>query len=211
MWSERRVILGELVPTKELSLTTAEKTRLAELEELIERGKKTFLEVGMALLSIREEKLYRPLTFEKYCKERWGFNSQRARQLMSAVETSTRVPISLPTEGHYRALNRVPDHEKAKIAPLIADKTVREAEELVREFRETNGIGKTHNRHPRVIALSEEIGKLADRWSPDMCNELTPPQAKKQLRAIDKAMALLEQVREAVDYRAQTMHTWNGR
>lgn len=203
--------MSEVVKKEEYSLTHEEQTRLAELERLIEEGKKTFLDVGMALLSIREEKLYRPLTFEKYCEERWGFTSRRAVQLMTAVETRTRVPISLPTEGHYRALNRVPDHEKENIAPLIVDKTVREAEEIVREFREANGIGKTFNRHPRVIALSEEIGKLSDRWSPDMCSELTPPQAKKQLRAIDKAMALLEQVREAVDYRAQTMHTWNGR
>jgi len=37
---------------------------------------------------IKKEKLYRILfsTFEEYCQGRWGFNSSRARQLMSSAE-----------------------------------------------------------------------------------------------------------------------------
>lgn len=201
--------MGEVAIRPEL--TPGERGRLTELEKVIEHGKQHFLDVGRALLTIREEKLYRPLTFEQYCEDRWQFSIQRANQLMTAVKTETRVEVSLPTEGHYRALNRVPEHEKATIAPLIADKTVREAEEIVRDYREQRGIGRTSNRHPRVIALSEELAKLGDKWSPEMCKELTPPQAKKQLRTIERAIELLEAAKEAVDYRAQTMHSWNGR
>ena len=43
--------------------------RLAELELVIERGLKTFVEVGAALLGIRDGRLYREThaTFEDYC------------------------------------------------------------------------------------------------------------------------------------------------
>lgn len=41
------------------SLVAAEESRLGELEIRIERGLKTFIEVGTALMEIRESRLYR--------------------------------------------------------------------------------------------------------------------------------------------------------
>lgn len=59
------------------------------LESIIERGRQTFIEVGTALMTIRETKSYRTDgydTFEEYCQERWGWTHQRAYQLMQAAE-----------------------------------------------------------------------------------------------------------------------------
>lgn len=71
------------------ALALAESTRLAELESTIDAGLRTFVDVGNALLEIRDSRLYRQTfgTFEDYCRERWGFNSSRARQLIGAAET----------------------------------------------------------------------------------------------------------------------------
>lgn len=68
--------------------TTLEKSRLSELETVIERGQQTFIDVGLALAEIRDSRLYREgfATFEDYCKERWGWNASRSRQLIGAAE-----------------------------------------------------------------------------------------------------------------------------
>lgn len=68
---------------------------LAECERVIERGLKTFFEVGHALARIREERLYREAhtTFEDYCRDRWEFDASRARQLIRAAKTVTVVTV----------------------------------------------------------------------------------------------------------------------
>ncbi len=100
---------------------------LAECERVIERGLKTFIEVGHALARIREERLYREThtTFEAYCRDRWEFDASRARQLISAAKTVTVVtvggqpaPIS---ERVARELRRAGDK-----APEVWAETVKE-------------------------------------------------------------------------------------
>jgi len=97
-------------------LTDPERSRLAELEEVVERGLTTFVEVGNALLEIRDQRLYREThsTFEAYCRERWGFVASRARQLIAAAKTVTVVTA----------------------AGLPAPTTERQARELARRMRE---------------------------------------------------------------------------
>ncbi len=62
---------------------------LAALEATIERGLATFIEVGQALMEIRERRLYREThaTFEDYCRERWGLKRPRAYELIEAAQT----------------------------------------------------------------------------------------------------------------------------
>jgi hypothetical protein len=86
--------------------------RLGELEIIVDQGMDTFVEVGSALMEIRDSRLYRELhpTFEEYCVERWGFTASRARQMIAAVKTVTAVTTQgLPaprTEGAARRLAR---------------------------------------------------------------------------------------------------------
>jgi hypothetical protein len=100
---------------------------LAECERVIERGLKTFIEVGDALARIRDKRLYRDThrTFEGYCRARWDFDASRARQLISAAKTVTLVtvggqpaPIS---ERVARELRRAGDK-----APEVWAETVKE-------------------------------------------------------------------------------------
>lgn len=96
----------------ETSLTITEEVRLSYLEGVVERGLKTFAEVGGALMEIRDQRLYRQEygTFEDYCRERWGLERRRAYQLMDAasvasnVNNCTQIPAN---EGQARPLTKL--------------------------------------------------------------------------------------------------------
>lgn len=92
---------------------------LDDLEEVIERGLATFVEVGEALKAIRDSRLYRQSfdTFEEYCQGRWGLARNRAYQLMEAAEVSSTVSKILDTapsrESHAAALAPLKDDPDA--------------------------------------------------------------------------------------------------
>lgn len=71
-----------------IGLLGDEKQRFTECELVIERGIKTFVDVGSALLEIRDNRYYREgfATFEEYCRERWGFARSTAYQYIAAAE-----------------------------------------------------------------------------------------------------------------------------
>lgn len=90
--------------------------RLADLEAVIERGKTAFVEVGEALIEVRESKLYRlnyP-TFEAYCKGRWGFSRPRAYQLMEAAETVGQI------EAVSTTVDIASERIARELAPVVA-------------------------------------------------------------------------------------------
>ena len=66
--------------------TTVSQLTLQALEQIVERGKDTFIEVGKALAEIHERKLYKEThkTWEAYLKERWNFSRQHAHRLLQA-------------------------------------------------------------------------------------------------------------------------------
>lgn len=103
-------------------LSSDEKLTLNAYEEIIEKGLKTFIEVGNALFEIKNNKLYREsfTTFEAYCKDRWQLKRQRAYELMGAAEIVHQLsennlseisdnPNLLPSkESHANALAQIP-------------------------------------------------------------------------------------------------------
>ena len=95
-------------------------TNLVELEAIVQRGKETYIEVGLALGRIRHAELYKSThsSWEAYCRQRWGWTPQRAHQLMSGagVVASTAVDARLiPTERHARELGRVAPEDRAGV------------------------------------------------------------------------------------------------
>jgi hypothetical protein len=88
---------------------------LESCEAVIERGLATFFDVGNALATIRDARLYRADfdSFEMYCRTRWNFDASRARQLIAAAETVTTVTLAggpaPKNEGQARALNPLKD------------------------------------------------------------------------------------------------------
>ncbi|MBK8035336.1 MAG: hypothetical protein IPK17_38690 [Chloroflexi bacterium] len=69
----------------------------------------------MALLTIREKRLYRAefKTFEEYCQARWGLQNERARLLMRGAEAVDNIAATPTIVGVLPA-------NEAQVRPLIA-------------------------------------------------------------------------------------------
>jgi hypothetical protein len=105
------------------ALAIAEKETLAELEEVIKRGRDAFIEVAEALKTIREGRLYRDThaTFEDYVRDRWSMSGAYAYQQMNAGKTVKELPPGTPkpqNEGQARELAKVPEEAR----PLVMEK-----------------------------------------------------------------------------------------
>lgn len=136
-------------------ITTIEITELSTCEAIIERGLKTFYEVGDALQTIRDKRLYRVefATFEEYCKQRWNIAHSRASQLMNAahmyddLKTSTTVEVILPrTESQARPLACVEPEHRAEVWQQAVDTapegrmTAAHVERTVEEYKVTRTV-----------------------------------------------------------------------
>lgn len=164
-----------------VDLAVAEADRLDELEAVVERGRRAFVEVGTALAEIRERRLYRAThsTFESYCRERWGFSRQHAYRAIDAAEV---VGVLSPT-GDIPAAERVArelvplkrDHEEMREAwaeavavsngqPTAAE--VRERVDIRRNRGETRGIRATHHEpgwFEQLGGVGEALGEVERR------------------------------------------------
>ncbi len=143
-------------------ITLDERSRLYQCEEVIERGLNTFVDVGNALLEIRDSKLYRQdfTTFEDYCKERWGIERRRAYQLMEAAKAVENVYLSTQTvpvnelqarpltaldpqeqiEAWKRVIENTPE---GKITAAVVLKAAKEVEREKRQERRQDRIEST--------------------------------------------------------------------
>jgi hypothetical protein len=107
---------------------------LADCEDVIARGLTTFVEVGQALATIRDERLYRGdyASFEDYCQGRWGFSRVRAHQMIDAskiVQTLTTVNTDLPpieSERQARALGAVVKQDGPEAAAEVLEEVAAE-------------------------------------------------------------------------------------
>ena len=114
--SDTAILAGK----QDAALSIVESKSLSSLEQVIERGQKTFMEVGKALLVIQEQKLYRQdcKTFAEYCNVRWGFAKSRAYQMIDAAKVVGNVhqggQIEPPTtERQARPLASLPAAQQA--------------------------------------------------------------------------------------------------
>jgi hypothetical protein len=66
------------------ALSVNERTEFQQLETVIQTG----LQMGNALMEIRDRRLYREshMTFEDYCNERWQFSARQANRLIGAAQ-----------------------------------------------------------------------------------------------------------------------------
>jgi hypothetical protein len=110
-------------------------------------GLKTFVEVGQALMLIRDKRLYRAEfgTFKNYCEEKWGFKESRVYQLIQSsevvgnLENSTKVEFSPQSETHIRPLTKLEPELQAEAWQKTVEQhgeniTQKKVEEVVKEF-----------------------------------------------------------------------------
>lgn len=115
---------------------------LAECEAVIERGRRTFIEVGKALTEIRDQSLYREThaTFEDYCRERWGWTRRVGYQYIEAAQVAANVQLTTQTPpGLTQAVVLAPlsPEQQREVAATIdfSTATVKEVREAVAQVR----------------------------------------------------------------------------
>ena len=72
----------------QVALSVNQLTRLRACEAAIKKGLNTLVEVGNALLRIRDARLYRQKfsTFEDYCRDQWRMSVAQGKRLIAAAE-----------------------------------------------------------------------------------------------------------------------------
>ena len=91
-------------------LNVSERNELERCEVVIKQGLKTFVEVGQALMLIKEKKLYRGRygTFEKYCQEKWDMGRRHANRLINSTKVVSNIK------------NKVKPKNESQARPLVA-------------------------------------------------------------------------------------------
>ena len=108
-------------------LSAAETQRLNELEQTIERGRQTFVEVGLALAEIRDLRLYKReyTCFSEYCQKRWGWAKSYAYYMIEGAvvvqELPQKVSTLVDTETAARELGKAAPEQRAGIVQAVVD------------------------------------------------------------------------------------------
>ena len=102
------------------AMTTTERATLQAFEGVIEKGLASFVEVGNALMRIRDSRLYREThgTFEAYCVERWHLSKAHVNRLVAAsqvVESVAPVGVAPSNERQARPLTKLPEEDQAEV------------------------------------------------------------------------------------------------
>lgn len=103
------------------ALTVNEKKLLADCELVIRANVGAFIEVGAALMKIRDERLYRNgfATFEEYCRRKWHISKTHVNRLIDSskiVDNLAPIGVIPERESHARELTRLSDPENQKRA-----------------------------------------------------------------------------------------------
>jgi hypothetical protein len=194
--------------SEQLSLSWDEKTRLDALEAVIDEGLKTFVEVGNALLEIRDSRLYRGDfgTFEDYCRERWQMERAHAYRLIDAAQVIRNLsPMGdIPTsERQVRPLTKLEPSEQRlawKLATAVnPNPTASDVEEVAQTITRAvnDAIRDSANYNNIEPKQKERIQALDEMWIQfigglsrltDLCPEFD---AMRVARGDDEATAAL--------------------
>lgn len=131
------------------ALTTPERALLTSYEVVIEQGLQSFVEVGSALMRIRDERLYREAfgTFEAYCQERWNLSRFYVHRLIEASEVVEMLPIG----------NRPTNESQARELAKLDDPAEQQAAwQEVCEEAEVNGVQVTAAKVREVVNRRQE-------------------------------------------------------
>ena len=166
-------------------LNIEESHELERCEVVIKQGLKTFIEVGQALMTIKEKRLYRISfkTFEDYCIERWAISKPRAYQLIEAANVmiglSTIVDVLPQSESQVRPLT--------SLEPEIQKEVWKE---VVKQSEET--------RQPITAA---KVQSVANDWKP--VNQEIKEVKNEPMFAISTPEELLKKAKEVAKERAE--------
>ena len=157
------------------ALTVPEVDRKAQLEATIERGMQTFVEVGLALMEIRDGRLYRAEfgTFEEYCQERWGWTRQRANQLIASADVvsnleMTTIVVKPSTESQARPLAALPPAQQREAWERVLETapngkiTAAIVTQAAKEIRQERTEQRRQERIEKIVQIAQGNSDLAE-------------------------------------------------
>jgi hypothetical protein len=154
-------------------LNIEESHELERCEVVIKQGLQTFIEVGQALMTIKEKRLYRInfKTFEDYCIERWAISKPRAYQLIEAANVmiglSTIVDVLPQTESQTRPLTSLEPEIQKEVWKEVVEThgeniTAAKVQSVVNNWKPVNQeIKEVKNEPMFAISTPEELLKKA--------------------------------------------------
>ncbi len=135
--------------------------------EVVKKGQQTFIEVGNALMKIREGKQYKELnykTFEDYCKSEFNIARRTAYQLIDAAETTENVrhgaQNELPqSERQLRELSKVPKEDQAEVWIKVQTETGK-TQPTAKEIKEIIN-SRTMSQAKKILELLDKYGTVS--------------------------------------------------
>ena len=166
-------------------LNIEESHELERCEVVIKQGLQTFIEVGQALMTIKEKRLYRISfkTFEDYCLEKWAFKRTHVYQLIEASAVISNLSAMA---------NILPQSER-QVRPLTSLEPEIQKEvwkEVVKQSEET--------RQPITAA---KVQSVANDWKP--VNQEIKEVKNEPMFAISTPEELLKKAKEVAKERAE--------
>ncbi|MFT4637930.1 MAG: hypothetical protein ACI8T1_001246 [Verrucomicrobiales bacterium] len=132
---------------------------LHHCERTIQKGLKSFMEVGHCLMTIRDKRLYRIdySTFEDYCRDRWGISRPYAYKLMAGAK----VVDDLSSEEDISVL---PDNanQVRKLTPLSKEDRIAAWKRVLQESTKTGKPITAKLVQTVVTVIHPESVKLAE-------------------------------------------------
>lgn len=175
------------------NLTIQESQQLERCEVVIKQGLETFVEVGQALMTIRDKRLYRADfgTFDDYCRDRWGIARRTVYQYIDASSVVENV--------RHGAQSTLPVNERqARPLTKLEPEVQREAWAQVVEENKDN---------PESIT-AKKVAEVANEWksvSDEVKAVKAEPlfQAKTEKEIIEEAKRLKEERKQAYKEKMQ--------
>lgn len=159
-------------------LTADESAQLHDCEAVIERGLKTFYEVGEALLTIRDNRLYRLdySTFEEYCRERWQMSKTHANRLIGAAGVIANLaPMGVKSEGD---LSTIVDKTDGNFVSNWTQNALPSSERVARAIAH---LTPPQQVHVWQVASERTDGKVTAAIAAQVAEELYPTSIKSKM------------------------------
>ena len=174
--------LSTLHAAKTEKLGLDEQRELEKCEHVLRTGLATFFEVGQALLTIRNARLYRHdfSTFEAYCHQRWAMGRNYAWHLIGAAERVRLLPsdsktprpinefqvrpfLRLEPEAFPKAWEQVVlKARNGKITPALVRGVVAQIEPRKRPLHTNGSRSKKANRLPKGCSVGAILVLLTE-------------------------------------------------
>ena len=173
---------SELTTTIDSGLSEIEQTELHRHETVIQRGKQAFIEVGTALMAIRDGRLYKGEydTFEEYCQSKWGFSRQFANKTIesSGIASGLETTVSILNEYTAREFISVPAEERLGVAEQAKAIAATHGRDTInsRDVKEAKGHHKKQTSKKSDPVLFCTMCKQSFIESDDDCPRCFPPE-----------------------------------